>query len=150
MSAISMHGVQGSYLMPSLPHATVADAMHPGVMICDPDATVTQVARMMASNHVHCVAVMGLSSEHGESLAWGIISDLDLIKAGLESGEQTASAIAKSPILAVEPGATLLEAAQLMASHGASHTLVIDAREQRPIGILSTLDIAAVLGWGTA
>lgn len=33
----------GSYLMPSLEHATVADAMHPGILSCEPDATLTDV-----------------------------------------------------------------------------------------------------------
>ena len=38
----------GSYLMPSLEHATVSDAMHPGILSCEPDATATEVARLMA------------------------------------------------------------------------------------------------------
>jgi CBS domain-containing protein len=37
----------GSYLMPSLRHATVADAMHPGIVSCHPDAPLTEVARTM-------------------------------------------------------------------------------------------------------
>ena len=56
----------GSYLMPSLEHATVADAMHPGILSCEPDATLPEVAQIMATHHVHCVAVVGISHEQPE------------------------------------------------------------------------------------
>lgn len=152
MSAITNQPTPGSYLMPSLAHATVADAMHPGIMSCGPDATQTEVARMMASHHIHCVAVMGLSPEEAsESSVWGIISDLDLIRAGIAGGpEQTASALALQPIVTVEASTPLRDAAQLMLTHGAPHLLVIDSAAARPVGILSTLDIAGILAWGEA
>ena len=44
----------------------------------------------------------------------------------------------------------LREAGELMLSHGTTHVVVIDPEIQRPIGILSTLDIAGVLAWGEA
>jgi CBS domain-containing protein len=144
MSATTSHG---SYLMPSLEHATVADAMHPGVMTCDPDAPLTDVARMMASHHVHCIAVLG---DDGESLAWGIISDLDLIRAGIDFSGQVAATMAMQPVLTVELSTSLIAAAREMLSHGSSHALVVDPREHRPVGVLSTLDIAGVLAWGEA
>lgn len=83
MSASSMQSYQGSYLMPSFEQATVTDAIHPGILSCQADASVTNVARMMASHHVHCVAVIGVpQSQPGETLVWGIISDVDLLRAG--------------------------------------------------------------------
>ena len=139
--------IRGSYLMPSLDNATVADAMHPGVMTCEPDATVADVARMMATHHIHCVAVMGVSDD---KLAWGIVSDLDLVRAGVDSTEQPAALIAGSAPVSVEPGTPLREAAKLMLAHRAPHLLVIEPRKQRPVGILSTLDIAGILAWGEA
>jgi len=150
MSATPPTTAHGSYLMPSLEHATVADAMHPGVMTCEPDSTLTQVARMMASNHIHCLVVLGVSHEHGETLAWGIISDLDVLRAGLDSTDQTAAAVATHPVVTVEPTTPLREAARLMLANNAPHVLVIDSRQQRPLGILSTLDVAGVLAWGEA
>jgi CBS domain-containing protein len=142
----------GSYLMPRLAHATVSDAMHPGILSCEADATLTDVARLMATHHVHCVAVMGISSEPpGEKLVWGIVSDLDLLRAGIRtSGDQPAGAIALQPIVSVEPTMALREAGELMLSHGTTHIVVIDPALQRPIGILSTLDVAGVLAWGEA
>jgi CBS domain-containing protein len=138
----------GSYLTPSLEHAKVADAMHPGVMTCDPDATVTQVARMMASHHIHSLVVIGASRGQGDSLSWGIISDLDVLRAGVDPSDQTAATMATHPVVTVDPTTPLLEAVRLMLTHNAPHVLVIDSRKQRPIGILSTLDIAGVLAWG--
>lgn len=37
-----------------------------------------------------------------------------------------------------------------MLAHGASHLVVVDPRAERPVGILSTLDIAGALAWGEA
>jgi CBS domain-containing protein len=151
MSATTEEPQRGSYLTPSLMHATVAEAMHPGIMACDPDASLTQVARIMATHHVHCVAVMGISHNDGESLAWGVISDLDLVRAAVtQAAEQTAAAIAQSPIVTVSPATPLREAAHMMLAHHTRHVLVIDPSRQRPLGMLSTLDMAGILAWGEA
>ena len=37
-----------------------------------------------------------------------------------------------------------------MLTHGVSHLVVIEPESERPVGILSTLDIAGVLAWGEA
>jgi CBS domain-containing protein len=152
VSATTIQPYHGSYLMPSLEHATVSDAMHPGILSCEADATLTDVARLMAMHHVHCVAVMGLSHGHsGEKLVWGIISDSDLLRAGIRAGaDQPAGALALQPIVSVEPAMPLREAGELMLTHGATHVVVIDPEIQRPIGVLSTLDVAGVLAWGEA
>jgi CBS domain-containing protein len=151
MAATTHQNFPGSYLMPSLDHATVADAMHPGIMTCEPDAPASEIARMMAGQHVHSVAVMGIARDHGEKLIWGIISDLDLLRAGVAKGaELTASEMAIEPIFTVEPTTALREAAELMLTHAITHVLVVDPAKQRPIGMLSTLDIAGILAWGEA
>ena len=140
---------RGSYLMPSLEHATVADAMHPGIVSCDPDATLTDAARMMATHHVHCLAVIGISHQGAELGVWGILSDLDMLRAGVGgSDDRTASALAQEPVFSVTPATPLREAGELMLTHGVSHLVVIEPESERPIGILSTLDIAGVLAWG--
>jgi CBS domain-containing protein len=142
----------GSYLMPSLEHATVSDAMHPGILSCEPDATATEVARLMATEHVHCVAVVGISYEESpQCFVWGIVSDLDLIAAGIRDGlERTARDLAGQPIITVTPSMPLRDAGELMLTHRVRHLVVTDAEAGRPIGILSTLDVAGVLAWGEA
>lgn len=142
---------RGSYLMPSLEHATVSDAMHPGILACEPDASLTEVAQLMATHHVHCVAVVGVSREEPQCGVWSVISDLDLVRAGIDDG-RTASArsIAGQPLVAVEPSAPLRETGGLMLDHGVSHLVVVEPGSRRPIGIISTADIAGVLAWGEA
>jgi CBS domain-containing protein len=140
----------GSYLMPTLDHATVGDAMHPGVLSCEPDASATEVARLMSSNHVHCLAVMGADPDNsGQQRVWGIVSDLDLLEGGTRPGaEQTAAAMVRHELVNVEPATPLRDAVKLMLTHHAAHLLVVDPRRQQPIGVLSTLDIAGVMAWG--
>lgn len=151
MPTTALQPYHGSYLMPSVEHASVADAMRPGIMACEPDATLTEVARMMAGHHVHCLAVMGISQQEPESLVWGIITDLDLLGAGLRAGaEPTARALARHPMLTIDSRASLREAGELMLEKGVTHLVVTDIERMLPVGILSTLDIAGVLGWGEA
>ena len=146
--ATSSHG---SYLMPSLEHATVGDAMHPGILSCGPDLSLTEVARMMANHHVHAVAVIGVSHQDPECGVWGIISDLDLIRAGVDQGaELTARALATQPVVSVNVRTWLIDAIALMLRNGTSHLVVVDSDSERPIGILSSLDVAGVLAWGEA
>jgi CBS domain-containing protein len=146
-TALKSHG---SYLTQSIEHATVADAMHPGILSCEPDATVTEVAKMMATHHVHCVAVVGISHEQPECFVWGIVSDLDLVRAGIDGAARTARTLASQPVVVVEPEMPLRDAAGEMLKHGVSHVVVADPVAQRPVGVLSTLDIAGVLAWGEA
>ena len=141
----------GSYLMPSLQHATVSDAMHPGILACEPDVSLSEAARMMATNHVHCLAVVGISREEPQCGVWSVISDLDLVRAGLADREQaTARTIAQEPLVTVDPSTPLREAAELMLEKEVSHLVVIGPGTQRPIGILSTADIVGILAWGEA
>jgi len=109
------------------------------------------VARVMATHHVHCVAVVGISHGKPECFVWGIISDLDLLAAGIrEETETTARDLAAQPVITVRPSMPLREAGEAMVRNGVSHLVVIDGETGRPIGILSTLDVAGVLAWGEA
>jgi CBS domain-containing protein len=152
MSTETMQTYTGSFLTPTLSHATVAEAMHPGIVRCEPGASLTEVARMMATHHVHCIVVMGTVHDAPmESLAWGIVTDLDLLRAGIRGDEeQTARSLARQPVVTVEPSTPLCEAGELMLGQGVSHLVVVQPASHRPIGVLSTADIAGVLAWGEA
>jgi CBS domain-containing protein len=149
MSGGEVVPTHGSYLLPHFDHATVADAMHPGILSCDVDATLTEVARMMSTEHVHCVVVRGASEgQEGESV-WGIISDLDLLRASMnQDAADSAATLALAPVLSIETSAPLRDAAELMLSNAVTHVVAVNPDTQRPVGILSTLDIAGVLAWG--
>ena len=149
MSAPTTLPSGGNYLMPSLQHATVSDAMHPGILACEPDATLTEVAQMMATYHVHCIAVTGVSHEEPQCGMWSVISDLDLVRAGIGDGQtSSAGSIAQQPLISVEPSTSLHEACELILTHRVTHLVVVESGTQRPIGILSTADLAGVLAWG--
>ena len=106
---------------------------------------------MMASNHVHCLAVIGISHEDPVCGVWGIVSDLDLVQAGSRDGDEpTARALATQPVVTAEPTMSLRAAAELMLQRQTSHLVAVDPESERPVGILSTLDIAGVLAWGEA
>ena len=122
----------------------VFDAMHRGVLTCSRDASLADVAGLMASRRVHCVVV---ADDPGDANSlWGIVSDLDLVAAAgvRDLDEQTAGAAAATAALTIEPGETLQRAAQLMTEHGTTHLVVVDAM-RRPVGVISTLDIAVAL-----
>jgi CBS domain-containing protein len=133
--------------MSPLSNATVADAMHEGVVYCEPDATLTDVARAMATNRVHCIAVHATAAGRpDEPRVWGIISDLDLMRAGIHiAGDRPAGTIAHTPVISVRPTLPLAQACEAMLTHNVSHVVIIDPDAGRPVGILSTLDIAGAL-----
>jgi CBS domain-containing protein len=133
--------------MIGLERATVAEAMHPGVITCPHGAGLRTVARMMAAYGVHCVVVFDEREEavDGRPL-WGVVSDLDLA-AGLSENdfeERSAGQIAASPVVTVSSGETLTRAAQLMTEHGSAHLIVVEPETAHPVGVLSTLDLARV------
>ncbi len=141
---------QGSYLTPAFEHATVLDAMHPGILTCAPEASLVEVARMMATHHVHGVAVLGIEPGAQARLVWGIVSDLDVVRAAQAPGADTASAgeIAATEPVTVDAGESLVTAAGVMQEHDVHHLVVVSGRDPRPIGILSSLDVAGVVAWG--
>jgi CBS domain-containing protein len=138
-------------LRPAFEHASVADVMHPGVMSCPPDAPLVTVAQTMTTHHVHAVVVGGIGADpvHGDHLVWGLISDMDLVRAaeiGIEG--RAAADVARTEAITVDPSTSLATAARLMDVHGTSHLIV--ASTGAPIGVISSLDIAGALAWGRA
>ena len=131
--------------------ATVADAYSPGVISCPPETPLRAVARMMATFNVHSIFVFEHRDEEDEDTQlWGVVSDLDLVAAGrLDVDERTAGASAVTPIVAVRTDASLAHAADMMAQHGIAHLAVVEPESGRPIGVLSTLDIARAIAVGT-
>ena len=126
----------------------VRDVMHPGIVSCSQSATAAEIARIMASSRVHCVAVMGLSHDQQQDpLIWGIVSDLDLLEAATDVGRAaTAADLAKEPVISIRSTMSVHDAARAMVQYGATHVVVVDPDQRRtPLGILSTLDVAEVL-----
>lgn len=141
---------EDSLLSDKLRSVSVRDAMHPGIISCSQATTASEIARIMASQHVHCVAVIS-SSHHArqEPMIWGIISDLDLLEAAIESDAPvTAATLAKQPVISVRSTMSVHDATKAMVEYRANHVVVVDPDHRVPIGILSTIDVAALLAAG--
>jgi CBS domain-containing protein len=130
---------------PRIARLVVRDAMHEGVLACDRETPLDEVARLMAEERIHCVVVASGSGDGGDP--WGIVSDLDLVAAATvrDLDRQTAGGSAATPVVTVSPVETLERAAQLMTEHGTAHLVVVDDAGRRPVGVVSTLDVAEAL-----
>ena len=76
------------------------------------------------------------------------MTDRNLLRSADRLDEMTAGEIATEEILEARNGEPLSEAARRMADHDATHAVVVDDHTRRPVGVLSTLDVAGILGWG--
>ena len=119
------------------------------LITCAPSTPLRGVAQLMAAHRVHSVFVFDYGRE-GDELPelWGIVSDLDLVAAAwADVDDQTAGESAVTPLVLVRADDDLRHAAQLMTESGVSHLAVVDPKTRRPVGVVSTLDIArAVAG----
>ena len=127
--------------------ANVADVMTEGLISCAPSTPLRGVARLMARHRVHSVFVFDYGQEDDENTElWGIVSDLDLVAAAwADVDELTAGESAVTPLVYVSKHDDLRRAAQLMAESGVSHLAVVDPTTDRPVGVISTLDIAQAI-----
>jgi CBS domain-containing protein len=114
--------------------------MHSGILTCSGDAPLGEVAGIMAKHRVHAVAVTNGEPRRVVAVA----SDLDVIGAVASAGEPTAIQIAATEPLTISANAPVDHAAQLMSEHGVAHLVVVDAASGTPVGVLSTLDLAAL------
>jgi CBS domain-containing protein len=131
--------------------AKVGDAMSRGIISCPPETPLRTAARMMATFGVHAIFVFEHSDEDDEApRLWGVVSDLDLVAAAqLDLDTITAGATAVTPFVMVASDAPIGQAADLMAQHGIAHLAVTDPLSRRPIGVISTLDVARAVAAGT-
>jgi CBS domain-containing protein len=120
--------------------------MSPTVIHCTPDTPLSDVARLMATHAIHGVYVFDYGSEDDEAMRlWGLVTDLDLVAAWPVIEHRTAGDSAVTPLVTVSPDDPLGRAAQLMAETASTHLAVINPVTHRPVGVLSTLDVACVI-----
>ncbi len=137
-----------TFLDASIGDLRVADAMHEGVISCPPETPLRTVARMLATYRVHAIVVFPRhSGDLAHVTSWTVVSDLDLARAARDGDldAQTAGDIAATPVCFTSPDVSLADAVESMVAYGLWHVFVIDEHSQRPIGVLSTLDVARAL-----
>ena len=124
----------------------VRRAMQLGFFECEPDTDVASVARMLASHRIHCLVVPDLDHS-GDRRAWATVSDREVLSA-LAAGPafRTAGEIARRDVFGVRPDESLLHAAGLMTQRDVAHLVVLSPGTDRPVGIVSSLDLARAAG----
>ena len=105
----------------------------------------------MSTEHVHAIVVLPDAAAPDRGAArrpWAVVTDHDILRSARDVGDRTAGEVATGEILLAQPDEPLPDVAQRMLEHGTSHAVVVEPRTGRPVGVLSTLDIAGILGWG--
>lgn len=134
----------------SLSVLRVHDVMNTGVLSTDPGTPLRLVARLMAEQRVHAVAVA--DPDHARRPS-GIVTTLGIAAAiadGVEADgdEPTAgeAAAVELDVVAISSDEALETAARIMVEKGTTHLIVVDAASGHPTGVLSSLDLAAAYG----
>ncbi len=128
----------------------VRDLMHPGVLTCQPNASLGQVAVLLTQHHVHALIV---SDRDGRPL--GIISDYDLLagewlSVDAESLEEmrklTAVDLMSYPVDTIEANMTLRDAAHKLIEKDVNRLLVTEGGN--PVGVISISDFVSSIAKG--
>jgi CBS domain-containing protein len=129
----------------------VSEAMHAGAVSCPPETPLRDVARMMARYAIHAVVVYTEEADAEDAVGlWGVVSDADLVAAAAvdDLEGRTAGGTARTPLVMIYPHESLKRAAELMKEHRVTHLLVVSPPSERPLGVISTLDLARSLAAG--
>jgi crotonyl-CoA carboxylase/reductase len=124
---------------------TVDSVMHRGVVTCRPNDSLRTVAAILAANSIHAVVV----ASPEERTPCAVITDRDVVYGHLlgKLDQLLARDAAGEPTLTVRADLDLSEAASgLMVRYGTTHVVVKERDDPTPIGILSSLDVAAAVG----
>jgi predicted transcriptional regulator len=124
-----------------------AEVAHRGLIAVSPSTPIADLASVLAHHRIHCATVIGVDpAPGGERLVWAFASIMDVLAAiaGGQTGVR-ASDIAGTELLTVDADETLDAVAARMVDHAAGHVIVTDA-EAMPIGVVSTLDVIAIVG----
>jgi CBS domain-containing protein len=102
-----------------------------------------EAAKKMNERRISSVLVVDEENKSEEPI--GIVTERDLVirvcAAGTSSKDVRIREIMSSPIVTVEPNATVETAADLMLSNKVRHLLVIDEQTGKPVGIIAPSDL---------
>ena len=102
-----------------------------------------EAAKKMNDKRISSLLVVDGDSKSEEPM--GIVTERDLVirvcAAGTNSKNVGIREIMSSPIVTVEPDATVETAAELMLSNKVRHLLVIDEETKKPVGIIAPSDL---------
>lgn len=145
MVAAPLTGQNGRVEGSPLERWRVADVMSTPIRACAPGLPLVEVARLMVGERIHCVAVVEDPDGEGERFV-GVLSDLDLVAAA-DGGslDVPAGRAAGDPTISIRADASLATAVREMREARVHHLVVVAGESGRPVGVLSTLDVARAL-----
>src|SRR5512138_2231954 len=123
----------------------VSDLMHRGLIACTKETSLGQVAVLLTQHHVHALVVVDRDGR-----AVGLMSDIDLLAGewlGADSEslatmrKLTAGDLMSYPIIMVDCGTPLNEAARLMIEKDINRLLVTD--KGQTVGVIASSDFVA-------
>ena len=125
---------------------SAGEAMHRGVLSVPLETPLTKVAQMIARYGVHCVVALDERGEY-QTRVWGLIPASEIVRIATKDDleNRTAGATATHGVITLEPADSVYEAARLMGEFQVDHVIVVDPVSNRPIGVLSSLDVTRVL-----
>jgi CBS domain-containing protein len=123
---------------------SVADVAHTGILTTDPDTPLALVARLMSDRRVHMVAI----SETQLRRPVRFVSALDVAAAVASAAGDvmTAGEAGQTELQCIGADESIETAAAMMVKHQTEHLVVIDPGSAHAEGIVSSLDVAALLG----
>lgn len=129
----------------------VRDWMHEGVIVCDPETPLPQVADAMKAHRISALVVVDTAG-----LAIGVISKTDLANASFVQPYMrhwrgmTARHLMTSPVISVSAATPLVEALDLLKTRKIHRLVVTEPVPggERPVGILSLTDVVRHLDLG--
>jgi CBS domain-containing protein len=119
---------------------TIEDIMSEMIVSAAPDETIFSVARRMSEHNISCIIVMT-----GDAAA-GVLTERDVLRSVASSDDLHATTVSErmsSPVIAVAPDMSALEASALMESDGIKRLVVL--RDQRLVGVVTQTDITRSL-----
>ena len=125
----------------------VRELMTEGILTCPPDASATEIARLLVRERVHAVFVLD-----DDRRPAGVVSDTDLIASAPDGGgtglaamrDVTARQLMSAPVLTVDAAADVSEAAARLVKERVGRLLVVE--DGRSVGVLSVSDVVAFIG----
>ena len=130
---------------------TVGAWMHRGVITCQPETPVAEVAATMDANDISALVVVD-----GGGDALGVISRTDLVNARFIQPYMkhwrglNAEHLMTKPVISVALDTTIDEAVQMLNEKRIHRLVVVEQTNshRRPVGILSLTDLAKHVGEG--
>jgi CBS domain-containing protein len=122
--------------------ATVADYMSTEMFTMGSQSSLLEVAKKMVETNISSVVITKNSS------GAGILTERDIVKAiasGIPPDGITAGSLMSHPLMAVDIGSSLEEAAKFMAKNKVRHVLVTETDTNNIVGILTATDLIRYL-----